>query len=157
MPLTTSLSYAEGNHHNMKQHISAVESLSPTLRELLVKEMLALQDGMKTIIPAYVSGDWDAIATIADKMEKSYILKQSLTKEQKKELHSSLPSSFISLDQEFHYLAGMLKHVAKNKKTELVGFYYSKLNETCLSCHTQYATHRFPALDSKTQSIEHVH
>ena len=35
---------------------SEVESLSPELRSLLLKEMTALQEGMQSILPAYVSG-----------------------------------------------------------------------------------------------------
>ena len=154
--LIPSLSYAEDKlSHEAKENISGIESLSPKLRELLTKEMLALENGMMSIIPAYVSGNWSEIERIADKMESSYILKQSLTVEQKKELHTSLSNSFIKLDQQFHYLSGMLEHAAKNKKSELVGFYFSKLSETCVSCHTQYATHRFPAFEPKKQINEY--
>jgi hypothetical protein len=134
-----------------------VESLSPDLRALLAKEMLALQNGMQSIIPAYSSGNWSEIARIAEQMENSYILKQSLTDDQKEELHTSLPGSFIKLDQHFHYLAGMLNHVAKEEKSELVGFYFAKLNEACVSCHSQYAIHKFPAFDKRTLSNEHSH
>ncbi len=156
--LTSSLSYAEGKlNHEINEPISGIESLSPHLRALLIKEMLALQTGMQSIIPAYVSGNWSEIERIADKMESSFILKQSLTNEQEKELHTSLSSSFLKLDQQFHYLSGMLKHVAKNKKTELVGFYFSKLSEACVSCHALYATNRFPAFEPKKQINEHSH
>ncbi len=136
---------------------SGVETLSPELRELLTKEMQALQNGMMSVIPAYVSGNWREIESIAHKMKSSYILKQSLTKEQMHELHTSLPDSFIKLDQHFHYLSGMLEHAAKNKKTELVGFYFSKLSETCVSCHTQYATHKFPAFAPVKKTDDHSH
>ena len=156
--LIPSLTYAEDKlNHEVKQPSSGIESLSPKLRALLSKEMQSLENGMQSITPAYVSGNWSEIEQIADKMESSYILKQSLTDEQEKELHTSLSSAFLKLDQQFHYLSKMLKHVAKNKKPELVGFYFLKLSETCLSCHVQYATHRFPALESKKQMIEHLH
>lgn len=150
--------YAEDNHHNeAKTESPGVEALSPELRELLTKEMLALQNGMTDIIPAYISGDWSTIENIAHKMKHSYILKQRLTSEQIEELHSSLPNSFIKLDQQFHYLAGMLEHVAQKKKVELVGFYFSKLSEACVSCHTQYATHKFPAFAPAEQNNGHSH
>lgn len=156
--LVPSFSYAEGNlNHKAKEAISGVESLSPKLGALLTQEMQSLQNGMQFIIPAYVSGNWSEIEQIADKMENSYILKQSLTDVQKKELHTSLSASFLKLDQQFHYLAGMLRHAAKNKKSELVGFYFSKLSETCFSCHVQYATHRFPALGVEKQIIKDSH
>ena len=152
------LSFAQDqDHHESGATDVGVESLSPALRALLAQEMLALETGMQAIIPAYSSGNWSEIALIAEQMENSYILKQALTDEQKKELHSSLPGSFIDMDKQFHYLAGMLKHVAKNEKSELVGFYFSKLNESCVDCHAQYATHRFPAFEKKADSGEHSH
>ena len=134
---------------------SGVEQLSPELRVLLSKEMLSLQDGMRAIIPAYVSGDWHEISHIALKMKNSYILKQSLTRSQMHELHSTLPEDFLKQDQQFHYLAGMLSHAADMKKPELVGFYYSELTGSCVSCHSQFAQHRFPALNSKLTSHKH--
>jgi hypothetical protein len=144
-------------HHDGNQNIMGVEALSDGLRELLSREMYALQGGMKSIIPAYNSGDWGEIEIIARKMKDSYILKQSLTESQVSELHSLLPPAFIKEDQRFHYLAGMLEHVAKNKKVELINFYFSEMNESCVNCHTLYATHKFPALSPGGKEGEHEH
>jgi len=132
--------------HEVKK---GVEVLSPDLRGVLSQEMNALQSGMMSIIPKYISGNWAEIESTARKMKNSYILKQSLTKKQLKELHSGLPHAFIEKDQQFHYFAGMLAHAAKNKKPELVNFYFSKMNESCFSCHSKFATHNFPALKLK--------
>ena len=134
---------------------SPIESLSPGLRELLSKEMLAVQQGMMSIIPAYAAGNWDEIEAIALQIKDSYILKQSLTPDQRRELHSALPSAFLKQDQAFHNVSGMLKHAASTENAELVGFYFSKLNESCISCHSQYAAHRFPALANNKN--EHAH
>lgn len=136
---------------------SSVESLSPKLREVLSKEMVALEEGMKSIIPAYISGNWHAIGETALKMKNSYILKQKLTPEQAAELHSKLSPAFIEKDQEFHYLAGMLAHAAESKKPELVGFYFSKLSESCVGCHTKFALHKFPAFKGDMPTEEHQH
>ena len=158
LAILRSLSYAEDMRSDeLKEGSTGVESLSPELRELLTKEMQELQNGMMSIIPAYVSGNWSEIERVADKMKNSYILKQSLTEKQVKELQTALPDSFIKLDQQFHYLSGMLNHAAKNKKAELVGFYFSKLSEACVSCHTQYATHKFPLLAFPKETGEHSH
>jgi len=156
--LIPTMSYGEDKHHYQgDDHAVGVEALSSDLRDLLNQEMQALQTGMQSIIPAYISGNWDEIATTAGKMQNSYILKQSLTESQIKELHSLLPPAFIEKDQRFHYLAGMLQHVATNKNPELINFYFSKMNESCISCHTQFATHKFPALLSKDEKAEHLH
>lgn len=161
--LMPALACAEDQHKPaVKEHLASidsmgVESLSPALRALLAEEMLAIQSGMQAIIPAYAAGNWGEIASIADKIKNSYILKQKLTDDQKEELHSSLPASFIQLDQQFHYFAGMLKHVAEEEKSELVGFYFSKMNDACHACHSQYATHKFPAFEQKGHVKEHSH
>ena len=156
--LLPTISYGEDKpQHKEHGNASGVEALSDELRDLLSQEMQALESGMMSIIPAYNSGNWDEIASTAEKMNKSYIMKQKLTETQIKELHALLPHSFIEKDQRFHYLAGMLEHAAKNEKAELINFYFSEMNESCVSCHTNFATHRFPALLSKEKKEEHTH
>lgn len=157
--LLPTISYAENKHeeHTDKhQESSGVEALSHELRDLLSEEMRALQGGMMSIIPAYISGNWVEIETTAGKIKNSYILKQKLTENQIKELHSVLPPEFIKQDQYFHYLAGMLEHAAKSKKPELINFYFSEMNESCVSCHSAFATHKFPALAAKKKD-DHAH
>ena len=131
---------------------SVIARLSPGLQQLFSREMIELQNGMIAMLPLYVAGKLDDIAMIADRMESSYVLKQNLNGSQMHELHTQLPDAFIEQDQQFHYLAGMLGHVAKVGKTELVGFYMAKLAEACVACHTAYATNRFPALSRKRQT-----
>jgi len=67
-----------------------------------------------------------------------------------------LPPEFIEKDQKFHYPAGMLEYAAKNKKSELINF-FSEMNESCVSCHTLFATHKFPALLSTETKNGHTH
>ena len=155
---TTSVIYGEeGQHREISKGSTVIESLSPELRKLLSKEMQEIEKGMMTILPAYASGNWSAIEAIGTKMERSYILMQSITDAQKEELHNSLPSAFIKLDQQFHYYAGMLSHAAKNKKSELIVFYFSRLSESCVSCHSQYATHKFRGFVELGNVEKHSH
>ena len=156
--LIPTMSYGEDKHNHEGNEIAVgVEALSPDLRDLLSQEMQALEKGMMSIIPAYNSGNWGDIETTGGKIKNSYILKQNLTEKQVKELHSVLPHAFIEKDQRFHYLSGMLEHAAKNKKEELINFYFSEMNESCLGCHSVFAIHRFPALSSKEKEVEHSH
>lgn len=157
--LLPSLGYTEEHQkhemhdaHEAQEAVASVEALSHDLRDLLSQEMKALQDGMMSIIPAYISGNWVEIEETANKMKGSYILKQNLNEHQIEELHSVLPHAFIEKDQRFHYLAGMLEHAAKSKKPELINFYFSEMNESCVSCHASFATHKFPALAQKKQA-----
>ncbi len=126
-----------------------VQSLSPELRALLQQEMTAIESAMQSIISAYVSGDLDKIEGIARQMENSFILKQKITESQKQELHEKLPQDFIEKDKQSHRYAGMLEMVSSDREVELVGFYYTKLLESCVSCHSDYATHRFPGLKNR--------
>ncbi len=139
-----------------KPHPSAIENLSPELRLLLKKEMNALHEAMNHVFFSYISGEYTRISEIAGKMKNSYILMQNLTESQKSELHH-LPSSFLEMDQKFHDYAEMLEHVAHNKNTDSIGFYYSKLVDSCQSCHSLYAKHRFPILDKLKRATSHGH
>ena len=136
---------------------SSVENLSPELRALLSQEMLALEEGMKSIVPAYISGDLEEISNIAKKMKNSFILNQKISSDQKHELMNKMPKAFLLLDKEFHEYAGMLEHVAKEGHIELVGFYYYKLNESCVACHGQFAGQRFPKFQPESIDNGHHH
>ena len=133
-----------------------VEGLSKETRALLRTEMAAIDNGIKALFTAYYSGNFDEVARIAKEIEQSYILKNKLTKAQIHELHTKLPKGFLQLDEKFHYNAGMLAHVAKKKKPELVGFYYSELTSGCHSCHAEYAQGRFEFNPVK-ESAHHHH
>jgi hypothetical protein len=145
-------SQAESNQHEKK---ATVLQLPADIKPLLLEEMQQLQQGMMNLIPAVVSGNWDEITNIAKKMQHSYIMKQKLTSKQMHSLHQSLPPAFIDLDHNFHRSAGMLAHVAEEKKMELVNFYVYKLTESCVQCHSKYAQQRFPALNNVNKSIKH--
>lgn len=136
---------------------NSVSSLPPELQQLFSKEMVKLKQGMNEIMDAYVAGKWDEIVPIAKKMENSYVLRQGLSQDQMHELHSKLPKEFLKLDEKFHYYSGMLAHVSEKKKAELIGFYFSKMSEACVSCHSLYATKKFPLFKSKVENDKHHH
>lgn len=138
-------------------HNDGISSLSPELQQLFSKEMVQLRQGMQEIMDAYVAGKWNNIVPIAKKMENSYVLRQSLSQDQMHELHSKLPQEFLKLDEKFHYYSGMLAHASEKKKVELIGFYFSRMSETCVSCHSLYATNKFPSFKSKDEDDKHHH
>lgn len=136
---------AEDAVHHRSSDASNVEfRLSPELMLLLVAEMRAVQEGMMSLIPAISSGNWTEMAEIGMNLHDSYIMKQKLSKSQIEELHQSLPAGFQELDHSFHHSAGMLARAADEKNADVVNFYFFKLNEACVSCHSKFATHRFP-------------
>ena len=127
--------------------------LSPELRELLGKEMRAVQRGMMGLTPAIAKGEWHLISEIGVKIRDSYIMKLGLSKGQKEKLHRELPEVFIEMDEAFHQTAGMMADAAQARNMSLVNFYFYKLNEGCVSCHTKYATKRFPGLANPPRKI----
>ena len=118
--------------------------LSDSLKLLLQQEMRAVQQGMQQLVPAISSGSWSEVAFIGRKIQGSYILKQQLSEEQKQALHQALPDEFIRLDHSFHQSAGMLAHAAEMHNADVVNFYFYKLTDACVQCHSRYAGHRFP-------------
>jgi hypothetical protein len=148
---------AEQDNDRHETNASGVQALSAPLREALSQEMVQLQTGMMSLIPAFVSGDWALVAETARQMDESYILKQALTPAQLDELHHVLPAKFLELDAEFHYLAGMLSHAAANRKAELAAFYYSRMLESCHTCHAKFALEKFPALARPDDGPAHGH
>ena len=130
-----------------------VEALAPELRALLQQEMRSIEAAMKDMVSYNASGDFEQVEKLASQIENSFILKQNLTEQQRHQLHTLLPDDFLKQDEQFHYDAGMLQHVAANKKSELISYYYGKLLESCGNCHQIHAKHRFPKFEQiKTNS-----
>ena len=126
--------------------------LSPGVKSLLTREMIELQNGMKEIVPALVAGKWQEIETIGKRMHDSYIMKKSLTEEQMHELHESLPAGFQQLDHAFHHSASLMAEAAGKQNHKQVSYYYFRLTETCVECHTLYATEKFPLFSRTMQN-----
>lgn len=131
-------------NHSTEQEID----YSETLRRLLVQEMAALQTGMQTLSVAIPAGQWTVIEDISQNMADSFVLQQELTPELREELHQSVPPGFVRLDRSFHADAGSLAQVARERKKELTAFYYYRLLDKCVSCHSIYLPHRFPGYSS---------
>ncbi len=136
---------------------TGVEALTPELRGLLQQEMRAIETAMKDLVSHHAAGDFKTIEQLASQIENSFILQQNLTQDQLHQLHTVLPDDFLQQDQQFHYDAGMLQHVAANKKPELVAFYYGQLLESCGSCHRVHAKHKFPLYDQPEKPSQHGH
>ena len=162
------LALAEQNTHHTEHNSEkgqSVTHLSPAIRELLKQEMNSIQKTMAEILPLLISGNWHQVSELAAKIADGHIMKQKLTAEQGQELMATLPQGFKELDNNFHNSASMMSHVAEQGHIELVAFYYYRLTELCITCHGQYAQHRFPKLflvpkehsHAEQQAQEHNH
>ena len=151
------VSLADDEKHAAEGQAGNKIHLSADLRNLLGEEMVAIENGMKNLVPAISSGEWEKVASIAQNISNSFIMKQRLTTAQKDELHRVLPGQFIEMDQDFHNSAGMLAHAAGMKNADVVNFYFFKLNSGCVACHSKYATERFPGLVKGDKRDSHQH
>jgi len=121
-------------------------NLTPRLKGLLADEMQQVAAATSDLALAITAGDHATVQRLAGAVRDSFILKQSLTEQDKKDLMSAVPPGFVTLDRHFHGLAGKLADQAEKKNSELQHFYFAKMLDACIACHAQFATDRFPGL-----------
>lgn len=119
-------------------------ALSPEVRELLRAEMREVATGTQQLTVAIAGADWATVAATANRIRASYIMAKRLSSVQRAELEGALPERFKLLDAGFHDRAGRLAAAATAHDAELTAFHYSRLVETCTTCHAEFARTRFP-------------
>lgn len=134
-------------HHQQGRQLL---SMPEDIKLLLTREMQAVEEGMQALLSSIAKGQWQITAEIAKQIQSSYLLKQSLTAEQKAHLHHHLPEQFIKFDYSFHQYAGMLAHAAEAKNSDVVNFYFYKMTDSCVQCHSRYAREKFPGFSAAT-------
>lgn len=120
-----------------------VTKLSTGLKSLLSQEMIAVEISMKNIFSSMIAGNYENIEEEARGIKNSFILKKKLTQEQKHELHTTVSSEFITQDKAFHETAGKLASAAEFEDKEDVTMYFNQMTNSCVKCHSTFATHRF--------------
>lgn len=138
------------------QNKASALTLPPTLRSALLAEMAGLKAGMAELSASLASGQWDKTAERAARIRDSYIMKQKLSRAELEQLERSLPADFVVMDQRFHRHAEGLAHAAHMRDHELAVFYFSRMLESCGSCHARYATHTFPGF-RRAEPAPHAH
>lgn len=118
--------------------------LSPDLLNLLRAEMREIAGGVQGMALSVATADWKSIQETSARIRDSYIMEKKLTPTQAGELEKVLPGQFKQLDAEFHQRAEKLGEAAAAHDPELVVFHYSRLVESCASCHAAFASKRFP-------------
>lgn len=134
-----------------------VLQLPPEIRKALVDEMAALQPAMSRLAEAIPQGDWALVAQTAAAMRDGFILKKALTSAELETLQNSLPERFLVMDTGFHHYADKLATAAQKQDGELVPFYFYKMIETCVACHSEYAGGRFTGYRKPAVSEHHHH
>lgn len=120
--------------------------LTPRLKDLLADEMQQVAQATADLALAIASGDHQTARQLDAAVHGSFILKQSLTDQDKSDLMNAVPPAFVALDRQFHAAAGKLAHAADAEDSQLQGFYFSEMLEGCVTCHAEFASDRFPGL-----------
>jgi len=129
---------------------TAAEPVTPKLTEkldrLLREEMRSIQSAMGQVHSAIVMGDHATVAKSAQAIHDSFILQQSLTDQDKKDLMSAVPEGFIKLDKEFHQLAAELAAAGSKNNTGKQLTIFNEMTQNCVQCHEEYVSDRFPEI-----------
>lgn len=144
------------NPVNAKEAAPIGPKLTPRLKQMLSEEMLSVKQASKQILDGLIVGDHSLVAAQAQQIHDSFILARALTEQDKKDLMKAAAPEFLVLDGQFHATAKKLSEAALHKDYELQRFYYSRLVDSCQTCHTQFATDKFPAF-SGAQPEGHAH
>lgn len=121
-------------------------NLTPKLRDLLRTEMLSIEQASKDVLSALIAGDDARVAELAQQIHDSFILQQSMTSEDKRDLVAAVPENFVTRDQAFHRLSAELAQAGRDGDRDAQHTEFGRMIEACSSCHAQYATDRFPML-----------
>lgn len=130
--------------------------LTPKLKGALIEEMRAVNQASQQIVAALAAGDHAAVARSAQQIHDSFILERKLTDKDKHDLETAVPPAFLDLDGAFHATAAKLAETARRKDIELQAYYFGRMLEMCQTCHSRFATDRFPAFGGKPPAT-HAH
>lgn len=124
-------------------------SLPPTLRALLIEEMLAVLDASGNILDALVRGQDARVAENAQAIHDSFIMAQQMTDADRETLRTSVPRAFLERDEAFHELSAELAESARNGDRPRQRELFAQLIDACVDCHSAHASNRFPELASQ--------
>lgn len=124
--------------------------LTQKLRGLLVREMVAIEAAMKDTYSAIIRGDHATVGDKGQAIHDSFILEQSLTPQDRRDLKAAVPPEFLRMDKRFHQLSGSLAEAGRQQDTQAQIKFFSRMTETCVACHSRYVTDRFPKLEEQS-------
>lgn len=120
--------------------------LTPKLRGLLRQEMLSIEDASRQTLSALIAGEDQRVTDLAHQIHDSFILKQSMTPEDKQDLLAAVPEDFVTRDRAFHKIAAALAEAGRAGDRAGQHAEFSRMIDACSACHALYATDRFPKL-----------
>ncbi|TLF52312.1 hypothetical protein FEI13_05445 [Halomonas urmiana] len=122
--------------------------LTDKLRGLLVKEMVEIEVAMQETYSAIVQGRHDEVARRGQAIHDSFILEQSLTPQDRRDLKGAVPAEFLELDARLHRLAASLAEAGRERNTPRQVDLFGRMTDSCVACHSRYVTDRFGGLEA---------
>jgi len=119
-------------------------SLTPRLQQLLQQEMQSIHAASQQILTSMIEGNDARTAELAQQIHDSFILRQSMTEEDKADFMRTVPQDFVAIDRAFHATAAELAQAARDSDRERQHAAFARMIESCTDCHAQFATARFP-------------
>lgn len=116
------------------------------LQAVLREEMRLIETGMGELLGHLAQGRKSAAIEVAERIQKSFVLKQELSGEDLQLLVSLLPEEFVTQDRGFHANAGKLAESVRQGDFASAVQIYGDMAQSCVSCHVRYAGNRFPTL-----------
>lgn len=118
---------------------AVAERLPPQVRTLLRQEMNAILAASQNILDAIVRADDERVAEQAQAIHDSFIMKQSLTEDDRKALKNAVPADFLARDKAFHTLSASLAEAARQEDRDRQKALFSEMIDACTGCHSRYA------------------
>lgn len=125
--------------------------LTDKLRGLLQAEMQQIDQAMRTIYTAIVTGEHATVAARAQAVHESFILKQSLTPADRKDLKRAVTADFVARDKAFHATAAKLARAGERGDTGAELEHFQTMTRQCAGCHARYVGDRFPGVTPPAQ------
>ncbi|MFG6158816.1 hypothetical protein ACGTNG_08410 [Halomonas sp. 1390] len=123
--------------------------LTEKLRGLLVKEMVEIEAAMQATYSAIIQGRHDEVAGHGQAIHDSFILEQSLTQQDRRDLKDAVPAAFLQLDARLHELAASLAEAGRQRNTPKQVDVFHHMTQSCVACHSRYVTDRFAGLEAQ--------
>lgn len=123
--------------------------LTGKLRGLLVAEMVEVESAMRATYSAIIRGDHAAVAQKGQAIHDSFILEQSLTEQDHRDLKAAVPEEFLQMDERLHQLAASLAEAGEQENTQQQVELFNRMTESCVACHSHYVTDRFHGLQNQ--------
>ncbi|XKH59914.1 hypothetical protein LG290_14875 [Halomonas sediminis] len=122
--------------------------LTPKLQGLLKKEMVQIDLAMQEVYSAIVQGQHAMVAEKGQSIHDSFILEQSLTDEDRRDLKAAVPPEFLQMDTYLHELSASLAEAGLAEDTPRQVDIFGRMTESCVACHSTYVTDRFEGLEA---------